>query len=173
MERTLLLRVKRNILPAVISFLFMTASTPIPSASFIYSIFSTSAMVFGTPIRLAATQVRILVSELLVTATKASHSFTFSSTRISVLRPSPFIASTLSPNFAARYSQRSCLCSIILMLSTAPSIFLARISPILPPPTIISFFISISGLPEKLRADSTPSLVHITKRRSFSMKRSC
>ena len=71
-ERTLLLKVNLNILPAVISFLLMTASTPISSANLIYSIFSTSAIVFCTPIFFTATLASMLVSLLLVTATNAS-----------------------------------------------------------------------------------------------------
>ena len=79
MVRTLSERVKRKIRPAVISFLLMTESMPISSASEMYSRFSTSAMVLETPIFLAATQASTLVSELEVTAIKASQVRTSSS----------------------------------------------------------------------------------------------
>ena len=67
-------KVNLKILPAVISFLLITVSTPISSASRIYSIFSTSATVRGTPNFLATTHDRTLLSSLSVSAMKASKS---------------------------------------------------------------------------------------------------
>ena len=89
-KRTLSDRVNLKMRPAVMSFLLMTASTPMSSASRTYSRFSTWATVRATPNFFATTQARMFASSFPVTATTASYSRRPSSTRKSELRPSPF-----------------------------------------------------------------------------------
>ena len=144
---TLLLRVNLKIRPAVMSFLLITASTPILSASLIYSRFSTSAMVLSTPRLFAATQARMFVSELFVTATNASYSLIDSSRSISELRPSPFTTVT----FEGSFSESSRHFALFISMSLIDSICLlscfATISPIGLPPRIIRLFTSMFFLP--------------------------
>ena len=147
MNLTLLLRVNLNILPAVISFLFITASTPMLSASLMYSMFSTSAIVLATPRLFAATLARILVSELLVTATNASYSLMDSSIRKSELRPSPLTTITLSGSLSDRSMHLSLFISMILMVSSCFDICFARISAVGLPPRIMRLLTSMSLFP--------------------------
>ena len=117
-KRALPPRVNLNMLEAVISFLLITLSTPISSARRMYSIFSTSATVRGTPSFLAITQVSTLVSSLPVRATKASHSLIPSSKSRSELRPSPSTTSMLSSRSSVSLTQRSW--SISMSLTSIP-----------------------------------------------------
>ena len=81
---------------AVISFLLMIVSIPMLSARLMKFRFSTSAITFLTPNRLATIAARIFVSERPVTATKASMLLNPSSIIESILRPSSLIISVFS-----------------------------------------------------------------------------
>ena len=166
MNLTLLLRVNLYIRPAVMSFLLITASTPILSARRIYSRFSTSAIVLDIPNLFAATQARMFVSELFVTATNASKSLIDSSMSMSELRPSPFTTLTLSGRFSESSRHLALFISIILMLSSCLLICLATISPIGEPPRIIRFLTSMSILPIYCISRFMPSLLDTMKTRS-------
>ena len=167
MKRTLLLRVNLKILPAVMSFLFITASTPMLSASLMYSRFSTSAIVLGTPRLFAATQARMFVSELLVTATNASYSLIDSSRSMSEFRPSPFTTITFDGNFSERSRHLALFISISLMESSCLLNCLATISPIGLPPRIMRFLTSMLSLPIYLVSISIPSLLEMMNTRSW------
>ena len=166
MNLTLLLRVNLNMRPAVMSFLLMTASTPMLSASLIYSRFSTSAMVLGTPRLFAATHASMFVSELFVTAMNASYSLIDSSRSMSEFLPSPFTTITLEGSFSDRSRHFSLFISMSLMLSICLLICFATISPIGLPPRIMMFLTSMFSLPTYLMSMSIPSLVEMMKTRS-------
>ena len=163
MKRTLLLRVILKIFPAVMSFLLMTASTPISSANLIYSIFSTSAIVFSTPNFFATTHARMFASSLPVTATKASKSLMPSSRRKSESRPSPLITNTLLSVFSLSSTHLRLSWSSTFTVSTSLHIAFATISPIGPAPRIITLLISMLLLPRKSIMGPIPSLVVMMK----------
>ena len=166
MNLTLLLSVNLKMRPAVMSFLLMTASTPILSARRMYSRFSTSAITLAIPRLFAATQARILVSELLVTATNASYSFMDSSSSISELRPSPFTTITLLGSFSERSRHLALFISISFTESISLAICLATISPIGLPPRIITLLTSMFFLPIYFISISIPSRSEMMNTRS-------
>ena len=147
MNLTLSLSVNLKILPAVMSFLLITASTPILSARRIYSMFSTSAIVLATPRLFAATLARMFVSELLVTATNASYSLIDSSRSISEFRPSPLTTTTLLGSLSESSRHFSLFISMSFTDSICLAICLARISPVGLPPRIITLLTSMLRLP--------------------------
>ena len=144
----------------------MIASTPMLSANLMYSRFSTSAIVRVMPSLFAATQARMLVSELFVTATKASKSLIDSSISISEFLPSPFTTITLSGSLPDSSRHFSLFISISLTVSICLAICLATISPIGLPPRIITFLISISFLPMYFMSISIPSRLEMMNTRS-------
>ena len=156
-KRTLSESVNLKIRPAVINFLLMTASTPISSASFRYSIFSTSAITRSTPNFLATTQARILASSLSVTATKASKFLIDSSTRKSEFRPSPLTTVTDSGSRSESSRHRLLSESIIFTLEIWLLSCSATSSPIRLPPRIIVLSTSILSLPRKCINEAIPS----------------
>ena len=163
---TLLLRVILKILAAVMSFLLMTVSTPISSASLMYSMFSTSATVLPTPNFFATTQARMFASSFPVTATNASKSLIFSSWRKSELRPSPLTTSTLSSVFSLSSIHLRLSESMTFTVSTCLQIPLATISPTALAPRIMTFRISTLVLPRKSIIGPIPSLVVMMNTRS-------
>jgi len=123
---------------AVAIFLLMMVSMPEFSARLIYSIFSTSAMVFITPIFLASRQARIFVSELPVTATKASIFRRPSSANRSPFLPSPLMT-RVSSSASARSRHLSMSMSISFTWQSYCS-FSAICLPIRLPPRIMMLF---------------------------------
>ena len=157
MKRTLSLSVNLKIRLAVMSFLFMTASTPIPSASRMYSIFSTSAMVLGIPSFFAAAQARMFASDEPVSATNASKLRISSSMSTSEFRPSALITATLSPSVSESSRQRLLLLSMIFMTLTFPMIWRATISAVWLPPRIMTLFTSRFTVPMSFISICVPS----------------
>ena len=166
MNLTLLLSVNLNMRLAVISFLLITASTPMLSARRIYSIFSTSAITLAIPRLFAATHARILVSELFVTATKASYSFMDSSRSMSELRPSPFTTITLLGRLSDKARHFALFISMSFTESSTLAICFATISPIGLPPRIITLFTSMFLFPIYFISISIPSRFEMMNTRS-------
>ena len=163
------LRVNLNSLPAVMSFLLITESTPISSARWMYSMFSTSAMVFSTPNFFATTHARTLASSFPVRARKASYSLMPSSARSSELRPSPTTKITLSGSLSERAMALSLSFSRILTRLTFLLNWSAASSAILEPPSIITLSVSMLLLPRYFIRNFMPSRVAMMNTRSWYM----